>query len=273
MSMATGASLYLCDVMHARLRPHARRFQYRVFSILIDIDAPETPGCRLFSVNKRNVLSFHERDHGARDGSRLRPWVEESLRRASIAETPARIALLCFPRLWGFVFNPLSVFYCYDVQGEIFAVVHEVNNTFGDSHVYAARVPRAGSDVAAHEAQKVFHVSPLMAMEGRYAFRLRPPGERLSIGIQLHDAKGLLLAAAQTGRRRDLTTGEALRAVLRHPLMTLKVVAAIHFEALRTFLSGARYYPRPTPPEFPVSGALPLRAPDATIDPVKLAAE
>lgn len=237
--------LFLSRVMHARVRPVRRRFTYRVFSLFIDIDDPQaaTHDCAILSYDRFNILSFRARDHGRRDGSPLRSYVEDALQRAGLALRPDAIRLLCFPRLWGFVFNPLSVFYCYR-RGRLAAVVYEVNNTFGDSHAYVACI-EPDQAVARHEADKTLYVSPLIGMQGRYDFALRDPRERLSLAIRETGPEGLVLTAVQTGERRPLSTREAVKAVLRHPLMTIKVVAAIHIEALRTWLGGARYVARP----------------------------
>jgi DUF1365 family protein len=250
--------LYVGRVMHARVQPVRRRFVYRVFSLFVDIDdvPAAARGCAILSFNRFNVLAFHERDHGRRDGSPLRPWVEDCLARAGIGETPDAVRLLCFPRLWGLVFNPLSVFYCYR-QGRLFAVVYEVNNTFGDTHAYVAPVP-AGDGAARHSAAKTLYVSPLIGMQATYEFALRAPDERLSIAIRESGAEGLVLTAVQTGVRRPLTTWSALKAVATHPLMTLKVLGAIHLEALGLWLRGARFVARPVAPAGPVSRAVPL---------------
>lgn len=255
MTDAPPPGLFLSRVMHARLKPVRRRFTYRVFSLFLDIDDVQSSArsCALLSHNRFNVLSFRDDDHGYRDGRPLRGFVEDTLQRAGIAAKPDAIRLLCFPRLWGLVFNPLSVFYCY-TAGRLSAVIYEVNNTFGDTHAYVAEVAATGT-VARHEAAKTLYVSPLIGMQGHYDFALRDPRDRLSLGIKLHDADGLLLTATQSGERRPLTTREAFKAVLRHPLMTLKILGAIHVEALGTWLRGARYVPRPLAPEVPVSRA------------------
>lgn len=255
--------LFLSRVMHARVRPVKRRFVYRVFSLFLDIDDPaaSTRGCAIFSHNRFNILSFRNADHGRRDGAPLRSFVEDALQRAGIAETPDAIRLLCFPRLWGVVFNPLSVFYCYRA-GRLTAVLYEVNNTFGDTHTYAARIDPA-ADLARHAADKTLYVSPLIGMKARYEFAIRDPRERLSLAIRESGDDGLILTAIQTGERRPLTTTEALKAVARHPLMTLKILGAIHLEALVSWLRGVRFVARPLAPEMPVSLARPTSDPRA----------
>lgn len=240
------ARLYVGRVFHGRHRPVRHAFSYRVFSVLLDIDRLTETGrlSRLFSINRFNVLSFHERDHGARDGSPLRPWVEERIVNAGIEiERGQRIEILCFPRLWGFVFNPLSIYFIGD--GEVpAAIVYEVKNTFGEQHAYALAVD-GESGVIAQETGKTFHVSPFMAMGLRYRFRLRRPDAMLAIAIDAEDGEGPVLTARQTGQARPFADRALAAAVLTHPLMTLKVVAAIHWQALRLWLKGAPFFRKP----------------------------
>jgi DUF1365 family protein len=243
--------------MHARVTPVRRRFVYRVFSIFLDVDdvAASARSCAILSYNRFNILTFRDADHGRRDGTKLRPFVEDSLLRAGIATKPDAIRLLCFPRLWGLVFNPLSVFYCY-TGGRLTAVLYEVNNTFGDTHTYAAAIDPK-NPIARHDADKNLYVSPLIGMKARYEFAIRDPRAKLSLAIRESGDDGLILTAVQTGDRRALSTWEAIKAVARHPLMTLKIVSAIHIEALGTWLRGARYVARPLASENPVSLARP----------------
>lgn len=246
---ATHSGLYLARVMHHRLRPFDHRFVYRVFTLLLDLDElPALDGrLRLLAVNRKGVLGFHERDHGPRDGTALRPWVEARLADAGIVIDGGPIRLLCFPRLFGYVFNPLSVYFCHRPDGGLAAIVYEVKNTFGEQHPYVLPVGdghRPGARIA-QSCAKDFYVSPFIPMEAGYHFRLYEPSERLSLAIRETDAKGALLLANLTGERRALTDRGLAAAVLRHPLMTLKVIAAIHVEALRLWWKGARLVPRP----------------------------
>lgn len=242
-------SLYRGEVMHARMKPVAHRFTYRVFSILIDVDrlAEAHRLSPVFSVGRWNLLSFSPKDHGPRDGSSLRNHVEQLLAPAGLDLRGGRALLLCYPRIFGFTFNPLSIYYCYDAQERLVALVYEVRNTFGQSHAYVA--PIAPGEAAAvgvrQERDKIFYVSPFLDMTMRYRFRLQPPGETLKVRILESDAEGPILAATFSGRRSEATSANLLAAFLSVPLLTFKVVAAIHWEALRLWIKGLRLVPRP----------------------------
>jgi len=242
-SDAMAGCIYEGHVMHMRLTPFAHRFRYRVFTLLLDIDRlEETLGrLRLLRLDRFGLLGFDRRDHGPRDGSPLRPWVEARLAEAGLP-VPARIRLLSFPRILGYVFNPLSVYYCEDARGRLESVVYEVKNTFGDQHAYVLPAGPGPDGAVRHEQDKGFFVSPFIGMDQRYAFTIRPPGERLAIRIRQRDGEGPWLIATQSGVRRPLTDGELLRQWLRHPLMTLKVFGAIHWQALRLWLKGATFH-------------------------------
>ncbi|MEJ2120102.1 MAG: DUF1365 domain-containing protein [Alphaproteobacteria bacterium] len=252
---ALQSCFYFGAVMHRRLRPVRHRFAYRVFSCLIDLDELEALGrLRFFGHNRFNLMSFHDRDHGPRDGSPLRPWIEARLAGAGIDIAGGPVRLLCFPRVLGYVFNPLSIWFCYHADGRLRAILYEVSNTFGERHSYLILVRRVDADkTIAQSCAKAFHVSPFLPLAGRYAFRLRAPDARLAIVIREEDGKGPVMVAAQNGRRRPFTPATVLHAFVRYPLMTLKVIAAIHFEALRLWRKGARIHRRPTPLAQPVS--------------------
>lgn len=209
---------------------------------------------RLFAYNRAGLFSFHDRDHGPRDGSPLRPWVERQLRQAGLDFTPGPIALLCFPRLLGHVFNPLSVYFCRDGEGALRAILYEVKNTFGQQHGYLLPVaPGEEADGWVRQSQdKHFYVSPFLPMECRYRFRIHAPDERMAILIRQtaleNGAQAETLVATLTGQRRPLDDATLGRMALSVPLLTLKVVAAIHWQALRLWWKGARFHRRPDPP-------------------------
>lgn len=239
-------------VMHARMKPKPHRFSYRVFNILIDLDRLGEAGraSRFFSVGRRfNLAGFRESDHG--DGaSPLRAHIDALLAPTGVDLTGGRVLLLCYPRILGYVFNPISVYFCYGRDDGLLAVVYEVRNTFGEMHSYVAPVAQGELSEAGlrQERDKLLYVSPFIDMAQRYRFRLTPPGATVRLRILETDADGPILAATFTGRPEPLTSAGLLRACLQVPFLTLKVMAGIHWEALRLWLKGVSLQTRPPPP-------------------------
>jgi len=245
---ALRSRIYEGTVMHQRLRPVRHRFRYRVFSLLLDLD--ELPDIArtswLLRIERLGILSFRAGDHGRRDGSPLKPWALGELAAAGI-DGVVRIELLCFPRMWGFVFNPLSVYFAYDADDRMIAVLYEVKNTFGGQHAYALEVsPDAGGPDGRihHAAEKNFYVSPFIDMEAAYHFSLQRPDETLELVIRETDAQGLFFVASQSGKRCLLTDRALAACLFRNIAMTFKVIGGIHVEALRLWLKGAPYHPK-----------------------------
>jgi DUF1365 family protein len=242
------AALYFGEVMHARLKPMGHRFNYRVMSLLIDLDRLDTADRQspLFGVNRAALYSFHEADYGDRNGSSLRAYAQRCAAARGIDLTGGRVLLLCYPRLFGYTFNPLSVYFCYRADGGLALLIYEVRNTFGDIHAYALAVkPGEISTAGVRQQQdKLFYVSPFIEAAMRYHFRVSPPADDVKLRILETDHEGPLLAATFHGRRRALTTAALLRSLFALPLVTFKIVAAIHWEALHLWLKGARLVPR-----------------------------
>lgn len=235
------SALYRGIVVHQRTRPRAHRLRYRVFSLLIDLDElPEiSRRLRLLGADRRGIFSFRQADHGARtEGESLRAWVDARLAEAGIAIPGGRVELVCYPRMFGFVFNPLSVFFCRDASGALVAILYEVANTYGETHTYVIPAEPDRSGVVRQSADKLFYVSPFLPVGGRYRFRIDPPGEEVGLVIGLDDAEGPLLTASFRGTRTELTDGALLKALFAYPLMTLKVIAGIHWEAFRIWRKG-----------------------------------
>ncbi len=256
MEEALSSAVYLGHVTHKRLRPFKHRLDYRVFSLLVDLEEVSQLGRRLrvFSHNRPNLLSFHDRDHGPRDGSPLRPWIDKKLAEVGLDPAGGPVRILCFPRMLGYVFNPLSVWYCHHSDGRLVAVLYEVSNTFGEHHSYLIPVPtESSSETLRQQCKKHFYVSPFIAMAATYHFSLQAPGERLQLAIREDDQDGPLLVASHVGKRRPFDDRTLLRAAAAHPLMTVKVIAGIHWEALKMVRKGARFVRRPTPPTRSVS--------------------
>lgn len=244
------SALYQGAVIHRRLRPKTHKLRYSIFNILFDLDElPELDRkLRLFSHNRFNLFAFCDRDHG--DGEKpLRQHVEAILRKHGIDIAGGPIRLLCMPRVLGFVFNPLSVYFCYRPSGTLAATLYEVSNTFGERHNYL--VPTSGSTepVIVQAASKRFHVSPFLPLDLHYRFRIAPPGDGISVSVHVHDGQGLLVAASFSGMRSELTDGALSKTFVAYPLLTLKVVAGIHWEALKLWLKGIKVWTKPEPPE------------------------
>jgi uncharacterized protein len=240
-------------VAHVRLLPFRHAFSYRIFSMLIDLD--NVPRCAIFSHNHFNLMSFHNCDHGAGTSENPKRWVLEQLKAKHIpVQSNWRISLLCFPRMWGFVFNPLAIYFCCDEAGVPRAIVHQVSNTFGERHSYVLPVISPPGNIIEQSCAKNLHVSPFMPVDGGYRFQLAQPDEKLNIKIEYLAPDGATrMIATQTGVREDFTTVNALKAFILHPLMTLRVVGAIHWQALKLWRKGATFYRKPAPPATLVS--------------------
>jgi len=238
-------ALYRARVMHLRRMPDGRRvhrFAYRVFRVWLDVDRLGEWPCRWLSHDRTNLLSIRTRDHGPRDGSPLRPWAEAVLARHGIAP-PARLMLYTMPRMLGYAFNPLSMLVAFDAQGAATAVIYEVRNTDTDMSHYVH--PLTGPAPWRHGNAKDFYVSPFISPDQTYAFTLGDPGETLALRIRVDGAAGLTMIAAENADRERLTDRALLSACAAMPLMTLKVVAGIYWEALRLRLKGARFFRHP----------------------------
>jgi DUF1365 family protein len=247
---ADSSALYLGTVMHQRLRPRRHRLRYRIFSLLLDLDELDGLAARLwlFSRNRFNLFSFADRDHGNGSSEPLRAQIEHQLTAAGIAPDGGPIRLLTMPRVLGYVFNPLSVYFCYRRAGALAAIVYEVNNTFGERHNYLVPVSGESTGMIYQECVKQLFVSPFLDTEMNYSFRVIPPESRVGIAITGRDAHGPIIVASLFARRASLNdTGLALASVV-YPLLTLKVIAGIHWEALRIWLKGVRLHDhRPAP--------------------------
>lgn len=248
---AAGA-LYVGEVMHQRLKPFGHRFAYGVFSLLVDVDRLGELDrlTLLLSVNRSNIVSFQERDHSERDGETVRAFADRLLEGAGLRQRAARILLLAYPRVGGYVFNPISVYFAYDARGRLIAMIYAVRNTFGQRHTYVAPLENGDlSDAGVRQArQKLFHVSPFIGMDARYDFRVLPPGKVVRLRINETAAGEPLLAATFAGEARPLTSRTLAACLLKFPLLTWKIMAGIHWEALKLWLKGARHHKSTVPP-------------------------
>ncbi|MCA1790453.1 MAG: DUF1365 domain-containing protein [Thioalkalivibrio sp.] len=251
-----GAQIYSCEVMHQRLFPVQYRFRYRIVTALFDIDRVDAlaGNHRWFSLNRFNLFSLHTRDHGRRDGSPWRPWIEARLAEHGVHLDGGRIRLLAMPRILGYAFNPLSVWYCEHRDGSPRAVLLEVRNTFNEHHHYLLHEDGAPITWPVRASKpKQFHVSPFIDMTPVYGFRLGEPGESLRIAIQEYQDNELMLVATQSGQAREFSDRTLLRTFAAMPWATARVMVLIHWQALKIWLRGGRYHPKPKPPVQEVS--------------------
>ncbi len=242
--MTLRSAIYSGWVMHNRCVPRPHRFRYRVWWMLLDLDEVPTLGRRLriFSHNRFNLLALHDRDCGHGSGD-LRGYVEARLEAAGLSHACARIELLTMPRFCGYAFNPLSIYFCYEASGNVAAIIYEVHNTFGERHSYVIEAARDASGTLQQTAEKAFHVSPFMDMSLDYTFRVRPPAERIAVAITGKQQGSAVLHTALHGERVELTSVALLRHCLTHPLLNVKVIGAIHWEALRIWRKGVAVRP------------------------------
>ncbi len=245
-------ALYEGIVIHQRFKPATHKLRYSLYWMLFDLDSMPSRGLRLFSHNGFNLVSFHDRDH--LDGSgMLRPQIEAAMTAAGLHPDGGPIRLLCMPRVFGHAFNPISVFFCHRRDQTLAAILYEVNNTFGQRHSYLIAVDADSGKTIRQSCAKAFYVSPFMRMAVTYQFRVVPPADSTAVVVNGADADGPVIAASFAGRRRALTDKALLRVLIRHGALSVKVITAIHWEALKLWLKGLRIQPRPAPPAYPVT--------------------
>ncbi len=235
--MIKSSCIYKGQVIHKRFKPKEHFFKYKVFSLLIDLSELHKleKELVLFSYNKFNIISFYDIDHGPRDGTSLIEWVKKNLKKNKINFEEINIKLLCYPRIWGYVFNPLSIFFVYDKNLNLISILYEVKNTFDEQHTYVFKTNQTSQSVE-HSCKKKFHVSPFIEMNCSYDFKVLKPDNKISVAINLTDDHGKLLFASQDGLKKDLNNKNLVFSYFLHPIMTLKVIGAIHFEALKLWL-------------------------------------
>ena len=240
--MTKNSFIYTGTVIHKRFKPKVHSFNYKVFSLLIDLSELDLldKNLKLFSYNKFNIISFYNKDHGPRDGSSLKNWVIDNLEKNHIKTNGIQIKLLCYPRIFGYVFNPLSVFYVYDKNKDLISILYEVKNTFGEQHTYVFK-SKKDQNLIQHVCKKKFHVSPFIEMNCVYFFRLLKTGNKISVIIDQNDKEGKILYASQDGVKSELNNNTLIKTYLKHPLMTFKIILAIHFEAFKLWTKGIKY--------------------------------
>ena len=239
------SSIYNGQVIHKRFKPKIHSFKYNVFSLLIDLSELELLDKKVnfFSYNKFNWISFYDKDHGERDGSSLIKWINKNLKKNDIITENIKIKILCYPRIFGFVFNPLSVFYVYNTDDNLISILYEVKNTFGEQHTYIFRVEKDVSLIQ-NNCSKKFYVSPFIEMNCNYFFRLLKPGNKISVIIDQYNNEDKILYASQDGVRTDFNTKYLIKSYLKHPIMTFKIIIAIHYEAFKLWTKGIKFIKR-----------------------------
>jgi len=235
--------IYNGEVTHIRFKPVKHFLKYRTFSLLIDLDEINLldKSIGIFSHNRFNIFSFYDKDHGNRDGGNLKEWVISNLKRFNIKEDITNVKVLCYPRILGYVFNPLSIFYCYN-KDKLIAIFYEVKNTFNEQHTYIFKIKN--NEEIIQKCRKKFYVSPFMDMETYYNFKLLNPNDKLSVFIKQTDANGTILTATQTGDKKEFNFKQLAINFLKYPLMTIKIIGSIHYEALLLWKKGAIYRKR-----------------------------
>jgi len=239
--MIKNSSIYNGVVIHKRFKPKVHFFRYSVFSLLLDITEFNLldKDLKIFSYNKFNIISFYDEDHGPRDGTSVKDWVIKNLKYNNIKTKNIQIKLLCYPRFFGYVFNPLSVFFIYNKDSELISILYEVKNTFGEQHTYIFKAKKNENPIQ-HMCKKKFHVSPFIEMDCTYFFRILKPNNKISLIIDQHDKDGKILYASQDGIRSELNNKNLIKSYLKHPLMTFKIILAIHYEAFKLWAKGIK---------------------------------
>ena len=231
--MIKNSKIYTGKVIHKRFKPKEHYFKYNVFSLLIDLNELEEINkyIKFFSYNKFNIISFYDKDHGDRDGSSIKLWVKKNLRNIGLMTEDISIKLLCYPRIFGYVFNPLSTYFIYNKRSELISIFYEVKNTFGEQHTYIFKAQ--DEKTVQNKCKKKFYVSPFIEMDCEYHFKTLNPREQLSVVINQNDKDGKLLFASQDGISKDFNNKNLILSYLTHPLMTFKIIGAIHYEAFK----------------------------------------
>lgn len=247
----TKARLYHGTVVHKRLRPTEHKMNYRVFSLLLDVDhLKQTAGrLRLFGLDRFNLLSLHQKDHGFRDNRSLSEFVWEQIQKCNFEAKVKSIKMLFYPRILGFAFNPLTVYFCLDEEEQPVLMIYEVRNTFGENLTYVLPAGSPQNGAYSHTIEKNFYVSPFNNVEGDYHFHVIAPTEELTVGVALSTEGKPLLRTHFRGQSENISDRILLKTFFAYPAMTLKIVAAIHWEALKLWRKGLKIKDRPAAPK------------------------
>ena len=248
--------IIVSSIVHKRYGKIEHFFKYKVPSLFIDLDELEIIQLKskIFSINSFNIFSFNEKDHGYRDERSIKEFIIQMLQKYDVKYKHLKTKILCFPRIFGYVFNPLSIIYCYD-EDRLISIFYEVKNTSNEQHTYIfARGNNKNLNVLNHECQKNFYVSPFIGMKGKYLFTNKLTNNYINIIIDLYDNNNKkLLMASQSGKFIDFKVSKLLKYNLLNPLFGFKIMSAILFEAMIIFFKGGKYYARKKKPKDTIS--------------------
>ena len=242
------SSLYEGTVIHSRIKPKKHKLNYNVFCLFLDLDEIPFLEDKIygFKYNCFSLMSFMNKDYGPGEEKPLKPWIINILKVHGV-ENNGSIKILCYPRILGYVFNPICNYFCYNKDNKLAAIIHEVSNTFGEKHFYLCKIDSNLKHIR-HEVKKCFHVSPFITMDMNYNFHVEEPNKKVTVSINETDKDGTLLFASFSGIKKDLEKWSILRLFFSYPMMTLKVTMGIHWQALQIWLKGIPVVKKPPPP-------------------------
>ena len=236
------------DVMHKRTLPRVHAFNYRVYYLSLPIEHLHGVAKGIFSIDRFNLLAYHNRDHGARDETNAAVWAREILAKFGHADDVTHLVLVALPRMVGYVFNPVSFWLGFNAAGDLRAAIAEVNNTYKETHSYVL-TKTDGSHIGADDwlvTSKDFHVSPFLPVEGSYRFRINAREDKLGVWIDHYNAQGeLTLLTSLVGRMQPMTRSTLWKSFFAVPLVTIKVIGLIHYEAIRLIAKKIKYINKP----------------------------
>lgn len=245
--MRAASSLIVGNVMHQRLRPVLHRFIYPIFFVRINLADTDQLNSAVFGINRWRPMSLYFKDYGARDGSDLLSWIRQLLAEHGMA-ADGDIFLQTMPRIFGYGFNPISIWYCHDTQGQLRAVLTEVNNTFGEHHLYLLAT-EDGTPIQKNSvltSKKMMHVSPFCEVKGNYHFRFAERADRCQVNIDYLDAETILINTAINAKKLPFSKANLLKVLLKQPLLTLGVMWRIHWHALLLWFKRVPFFRQPS---------------------------
>ena len=245
INMPTVPHIGFGQVRHKRVKPIEHAFAYPTYFLMLPMRTLANSSNTSIKRNRWAALSFYDKDHGDGRADSL-AWVDELLLSEGIDDAKGEIWLHCYPRVFGYTFNPVSFWYCHCDNNTLRAIVVEVNNTFGERHCYLLDKPVFGAE---QTASKVFHVSPFNHVEGSYRFRFLTTGNNTLARVDYDDALGPLLETSVSGELETITPQSIRKALWRYPAMTFGVIARIHWQAFKLWRKQVAYVAKPTAPE------------------------